>query len=169
MKYNTFRGLLVGGAVLLVLGALGTCVVLVVRRAEPEPIARPTPIGLPDPIPLGPTATVAPAAPEPDPSTSTELPLRPMDRELLELAKRPIAGDKVKDAFPRARHKVNLYKDAGQTQVNRAKLDLDRDEKWDEKWTFEGAGKVKRQIAPNDDEQYSLEFRLEGERWVKKG
>ncbi|MBK9967379.1 MAG: hypothetical protein IPP07_21885 [Holophagales bacterium] len=66
---------------------------------------------------------------------------------------------------------MNLYQDAGQPRVNRLKIDLDRDEKWDEKWTFvTGGGReiVKRQVAPNDDEVYTLEFLLDGERWMPK-
>jgi hypothetical protein len=55
--------------------------------------------------------------------------------------------------------------------VNRLKVDLDRDEKWDEKWTFAsdgGTDGVKRQVAPNDDEAYTEEYRLDGERWRRK-
>lgn len=97
--------------------------------------------------------------------------LRPMDKDILVLVARSISGEKLKDAFPSKPYKVNIYRDAGQQRVNRLKIDFDRDEKWDEKWTFEGEGaleKVKRQVAPADDETYSVEYRLSAERWVRK-
>jgi hypothetical protein len=94
-----------------------------------------------------------------------------MDREILDRVAQGISGDKAKDAVRGRPWKVNLYRDAGQSRVNRLKIDLDRDEKWDEKWTFTtdgGKDVVKRQVAPNDDEAYTLEYRLEGESWQKK-
>jgi hypothetical protein len=112
------------------------------------------------------------AATSSQPAGPTEVPtggiaLRPMDQEVLTKARQPITGERVKDATAGRPYKVSLYKDAGFTTVNRAKLDLDRDEKWDEKWTFEGE-EVKRQVAPADDEQYTDEYRLRGGVWIKK-
>ena len=63
--------------------------------------------------------------------------------------------------------KVNLYQDAGKKSVNRLKIDLDGDGKWDEKWTIED-DQVKRQVAPADDERYTEEWRLRGDVWVRK-
>ena len=90
-----------------------------------------------------------------------------MDEAILMRVAQGIAGDKEKDATAGKPYKVSLYKDAGQAKINRAKVDLDRDEKWDEKWTFEGL-EVKRQVAPADDEVYTEEYRLRGGAWVKK-
>lgn len=95
------------------------------------------------------------------------IPVLPMHTRILERARQPISGDKVKDAFNTEAWKVNLYQDAGDTKPNRLKLDLDRDNKWDEKWTFEG-DEVKRQIAPADDEIYTEEWRLRAGAWVRK-
>ena len=119
--------------------------------------------------------TAAPAdsgrAPGPAAPAGEGTALRPFDNEVLALGSRSLSGEKVKDALPGKTFKVNLYQDAGKTRVNRLKIDLDRDDKWDEKWTFEEEGgrvEVKRQIAPADDEQYIEEYRLRAGRWVRK-
>jgi hypothetical protein len=144
----------------------------------PQPPARPV-------TRFEPPASVEPTRPEPmmprepepvpEPTVASAeetdgAPLRAMDTRILERATRPISGDKVKDAFPGESWKVNLYRDVGHAGVNRLKIDLDRDEKWDEKWSFESGDRqeVKRQVAPNDDEGYTLEFRLRNNRWVSK-
>ena len=90
---------------------------------------------------------------------------RPWDSFLVGKAGADLGGDKVKDAPGGTAYKVNLYQDAGQSSMNRAKVDLDRDEKWDEKWTFAPDG-ITRQVAPNDDEQYSQTFLWSGGSWV---
>ena len=167
MRFKTFRSLVIVGAVgagaagLYGLSRLG-------EGSSPEPppatVERPArAVALPE----APAASSAAAA-APDASPDA---LRPMDREILARVEEGISGDKAKDAVRGRSWKVNLYRDAGQSRVNRLKIDLDRDEKWDEKWTFStegGAEKVKRQVAPNDDEAYTEEYRLEGERWRRK-
>ena len=65
-----------------------------------------------------------------------------------------IGASKRKDVTTGRAFKVNVYQDDGHSTVNRAKVDLDRDDKWDEKWTFDGAT-ITRQIAPADDETYT--------------
>ncbi len=55
--------------------------------------------------------------------------------------------------------------------MNRLKVDLDRDERWDESWTIEPDGadlKVKRQVSPTDDGTYTVELRLQHGRWIPK-
>ncbi|MBK9001436.1 MAG: hypothetical protein IPM35_37425 [Myxococcales bacterium] len=166
MKYTTFRGLLIGGGLLLVLGAFGSCLLCAGSQAlSPKP---PPPVA---------TVVVPSAAPLPTPAAAPtvtavvftdSMPVTDVHRAVLAASKQNISGDKGKDALRGQAYKVNLYKDPGQTRVNRLKLDLDRDDKWDEKWTLEDGGKVKRQIAPADDENYTLEYRLEGEYWRKK-
>ncbi|MFN7975357.1 MAG: hypothetical protein U0166_23890, partial [Acidobacteriota bacterium] len=92
-------------------------------------------------------------------------------RAILDRAAQNISGDKVKDAFPGEYYKVNLYRDAGEAKVNRLKIDLDRDDRFDEKWTFLPAGpadQVKRQVSPQDDDtSYTVEYMLRAERWVQ--
>lgn len=140
MKFKTFRRLVIAGAGLTV----GAGVAYFVTREPPPP---------PPPLQVLTAHTDA-----------GDLSLRPNDLKVLDLARQGIAGDKVKDAL-RGEWKVNLYRDAGQAGVNRLKIDLDRDEKWDEKWTFSGS-EVKRQVAPGDDENYTLEYLLGDGAWI---
>jgi hypothetical protein len=174
VKYKTFRMLMIGGALLLVLGGLGTCVVcagigVLSSSPAPEPPRAPiAPAPQLEPTPA-PTSTATLASPtDPVEPGADSLAVTERDRAVLAVAKQNISGDKVKDALPGRAYKVNLYKDAGESKVNRLKVDLDRDDKWDEKWTFEDPDKVKRQIAPADDDNYTVEYRLEGEYWRKK-
>lgn len=89
-----------------------------------------------------PTQVTAPAAPATTTNPDAKLPagfvaVRPMDVEILAAAAANISGDKVKDAIRGRPWKVNLFKDPGQAKVNRVKIDLDRDDTWDEKWSWD--------------------------------
>ena len=170
MRYKTFRTLAIVGVVGV--GAAGLYG-LSRRGGSPESAAAPPAASAPAPLAVAAAepapiraALAGPAQAEAS-STSPDA-FRPMDREILDRVSQGISGDKAKDAVRGRPWKVNLYKDAGRARVNRLKIDLDRDEKWDEKWTFTSEGGkdvVKRHVAPNDDEAYSLELRLEGESW----
>lgn len=174
MKYNTFRALLIGGGILVVgagiTGAALTCSsddpkgkAASATNAAPKRSAAPSASGE---VAAKPPATAATSAP-----TTPEGAIRPVDTAVLAKLHEKLLGDKVKDVFPGAAYKVSLYQDAGKALPNRLKIDLDRDEKWDEKWTIEtedGKEKIKRQVAPNDDENYSLEYRLENQAWIPK-
>ncbi len=81
-----------------------------------------------------------------------------MDDQILTAVKAGISGAKAKDVFRNAPYKVNLYEEQGQGSVNRAKIDLNRNGKWDEKWDWTPSGTVKREVAPNDDEQYTDKY-----------
>jgi hypothetical protein len=193
MKYKTFRGLVMAGGGLAVLFGCGGlawwCGSGVMRAgeerraglAEPgaaSPHTQPTSlIAPPKPTALGARPVEAPGpsptnatAPLPAGASEQGIPLRPMDRELLELAGRDISGDKVKDALKGRSYKVNVYKDAGEARVNRLKVDLDRDDKFDEKWTLSPArDDIRRQVSPADDDTtYTEEYRLRGEVWIRK-
>jgi hypothetical protein len=136
---------------------------------------------------LGGFADDAPAAPEvvvvgdepraetppadtsgPPPSAAPDDPnaLRSVDEKVLARIKGSISGAKVKDAFKSEVWKANLYQDTGFSSPNRVKVDLDRDDRWDEKWTVED-GRVKREVSPDDDgANYTLEYHLAGDRWT---
>lgn len=45
-------------------------------------------------------------------------------------------NSKNKDALGRGSWKVNLYEETGDDHYDRAKIDRDRDESWDEKWNY---------------------------------
>lgn len=117
----------------------------------------------------GPAPTVAEAAPGIPATPTDELALRPMDAEILAAADANISGDKAKDAIKGHAWKANLYKDAGESRVNRVKVDLDRDDKWDEKWTWKNGG-VTREVASKDDEAYDRMFSLDktGKAWLPR-
>jgi hypothetical protein len=176
LKYTTFRNLLlVGGACVVVGAGAYAC-----SRSTSGSSAS----GLPSssassPAPTAPATVLVVTPPDPSPAAPvTSAPasatiassngLRPVDRDILAWRKTAtMTGDKAKDVFPGKPYKVDGYKDEGKTGVSRVKVDLDRDGKWDEKWDFDG-DKVKRKVAPADDENYQQEFRLEGEAWRVK-
>jgi guanyl-specific ribonuclease Sa len=92
--------------------------------------------------------------------------LRAVDNDVLALvAKTPVA-DKVKDATRGKPYKVNLYSDDKKV-YNRAKIDLDRDDKWDESWTWKGS-QIERQVSPSDNEQFTEVWILSAGAWRKK-
>lgn len=169
MRYKTFRNLAVAGVVCAGAGGL-----YLVSRGGSDPEA--ASYIAPDPNPAPATRRVAdvppPALPQPSDATDASPDaLRPMDGEILDRVAKGISGGKGKDAIKGRAWKVNLYQDEGHSRVNRLKIDLDRDDKWDEKWTFLTEGgqvAVKRQVAPNDDEAYTDEYLLDGERWRRK-
>lgn len=93
--------------------------------------------------------------------------LLPVHRWLLGQATRNLGAAKEKDATRGQPFKVNLYQDSGAATVTRAKVDLDRDDKWDEKWTFATDG-ISRKVAPGDDEVYSESYAWDGSGWVRQ-
>jgi len=176
MKFKTFRGVLIGGAVVAAAGGAywvtrprPTSVYVPAPApapgAAPKPTPPPTPPPNPQPTPNpSPTPTPTPTpAPTADPNA-----LRPMDQEILARVREGISGDKLNDSIKGRSYRVNLYKDPGKPGVNRLKLDLDRDGKWDEKWNLEADGRVKREVAPADDEHYTDSYILDGSAWKRK-
>lgn len=93
--------------------------------------------------------------------------LRDVDNELMSWIGKDLGSKKRKDAVKGNAWKINLYQDAGKTAMNRAKVDLDRDDKWDEKWTFDGKN-ISRKVSPADDENYSEEFDWSGSDWTAR-
>lgn len=110
-------------------------------------------------------SNVAPATPSGD--TKSDLAAREWDAEVIAWSKRSISGDKMKDATKGKSYKLNLYKDADKTTVNRAKLDINRNDKFDEKYTFETT-KITLQRAPADDENYTETYHWNGTGWTKE-
>jgi hypothetical protein len=94
--------------------------------------------------------------------------LRTVDREVLDLIRRRTADtDKIKDALPGRNYKVNLYRDAGFNRWNRVKIDLNRNNRWDEKWTIKD-NVIIRQVSSRDDEVYDQKFVLTGNQWQRQ-
>ena len=95
--------------------------------------------------------------------------LRTVDREVLDLIRRRKADrDKVTDALPGRTYKVNLYRDAGFNRWNRVKIDLNRNNRWDEKWTIRDDSRITRNVSSRDDEVYDQKFILIGDRWQRQ-
>lgn len=173
VKFQTFRALALGGVFLVgglgLFGLYASChsddsKAAATATADDATSTRSTQARPPPKAP----ATGSPgttSAPTGDPSEVTSL-----HKQVLDRMAAGFPGDKVKDAVKTDAVKVNLYKDPDGTR--RAKLDLDRDDKWDEKWTFEGASgvdAVKRQVSTKDDDStYDVEYRLQAGRWVLK-
>lgn len=189
MKYKTFRGLLLAGGVVAVLGACGGLGLWCSSRPktqvpQPKPVVeRQAPVSATVPPmtqerPRTAQGSVTPPAPVVSnataPLSASEkargIPLRPMDLEILARAAGSISGDKIKDAISGRSYKVNLYQDAGETRINRLKIDLDRDDKFDEKWTLSPArDDIRRQVSSvDDDKTYDEEYRLRGDMWLRK-
>jgi hypothetical protein len=170
MKFKTFRTIVIGVAAVASLG-MGALAFRACSRSEPKADTEAPPQQVAASTPTSPPAHKPTsqgwrsAGGEAKPAEPGGL--RAMDQRILERVKQPVA-DKVKDAFKTEPYKVNLYNEGG---AIRAKVDLDRDEKADEKWDFEDdAGKqvVKRRVSSRDDEAYDLEYRLVEGRWVEK-
>jgi hypothetical protein len=111
-------------------------------------------------------ATAAPPAPTPAATpvvAATQLPA--IDQDVIALVGRTPVQEKIKDATKGKPYKVNLYSDDGK-RFNRAKVDLDRDDKWDESWTFDETGGTEKKVSTTDTENYDRSYRLNGDRWV---
>ncbi|MFO0576294.1 MAG: hypothetical protein U1A78_20005 [Polyangia bacterium] len=187
MKYTTFRNLIVLGGLGAAVGSMYMCLRPGAVHVSPTPAVvssssqgasapespRPLPAQAASaaqaPVPAAALAPTAPTAKRADAPTGGEA-LRPLDDEVLRLAGQRMTTDKVKDAVPGRPYKINLYVEGG--RVVRAKVDLNRNEKWDEKWSFDiegGTPVVKRQVSPTDDDSsYPLKYRLAGKAWVKE-
>ncbi len=116
------------------------------------------------------TSGTAAATPPPT-TTTTATPAgggRPVDNDMFHLrGALPVTSDKIKDATKGKPYKINLYSDDNKVW-NRAKVDLNRNDKWDESWTWKADGSVERQVAPKDDEKYTETYRWQGGAWLKK-
>lgn len=170
MKFKTFRMLVIGGAVALVGTAVWQCrgrpeeqrahdrEVLGLDAPQPAPVA--SRVADVRPVAAAGSADVpalagGPVAGHPSP-----------EAYLLAILGKPADADKLKDVTSGVGAKINVYNEGGAWA--RAKVDHDRDEKWDEKWDFNSDGVVERQVAPADDEQYSETYRLVGGAWIKQ-
>lgn len=155
MKLKTFITLATVGLISLGGVAVGG-VALFWPDAPAELVANPVPAAAPVPT-AAPTATPAPAA---APTGN----LTPAQQATMAYAKKEIGTSKLKDVSKGKPYKINVYPGDGTTLAGRAKIDLDRDDKWDEKWTFDGDS-VQRKVSPSDDENYTETYLWNGEDW----
>ncbi|MES2463454.1 MAG: hypothetical protein V4671_23010 [Armatimonadota bacterium] len=184
MKYNTFvklRGLIIAALCgLLFLGVWSGC------RARQEantpvsgtpvsPMENPSetpnrPAG--EKSPPGPRKGGKPGKPAPVAGTSD---FTDIHREILKMQKEPLSkgedkGDSLRWVVSDAGIKAEFRSDKskGSTTWNRVKIDYNNNKQYEEKWDFKPDGSIKRQVSPNDDNRYTEEYRLQGEKWVRK-
>ena len=151
MKYTTFRNSLLSVGALC---ALGSAAFVVTRSTSPHPApAKP------------PAQVVVPTEPPPQAAAPAPAANLPYVDYLVRTLGTSAQGDKLKDAVGVTGPKVNLYAEAG--VWTRAKVDLDRDEKWDERWRFHEGGSVERETSPLDDERYDERLVFKGGAWTK--
>ena len=172
MKYRTFRNLILLGGVAVLAGFGATCVLLVRSIPSGQTAARtasssaPSSVGATN-VPPQPGGTSANGGAAP--AAQFERGQRREDQLILNfLARTPATTDKVKDAFPRERFKVNFYRDDAGPNWTRLKIDTDRDGRDDEKWELQNGQPAKRRVATRDDEQYDREYRWRDSQWVEK-
>ena len=65
--------------------------------------------------------------------------------------------------------RIAVYQEEGRRSVTSARVDLDRDDRWDERWVFEEDGRVRREVSPADDEDYTVFEVLAGDAFVPEG
>jgi len=108
---------------------------------------------------------------------SNQMPVSSMDNEIMQYqrstntaAGKPDDKGGLKYFITTNAYKLDLRCDQakGFAYWNRIKVDYDQDKQWDEKWSFSNSGKIKREIASNDDGNYNLAYELQGSNWVKK-
>ncbi len=163
MKYTTFRNLMIICGSVALLGSCTFCAYVyrsstslsTPEVASKRPSAEPSPVVEPSPVnaPPGPTSADN---------------LRRIDHMVLEAIRRPVSGDKIKDAFPGEPFKINVYRDEGKTGWNRVKVDYNRNEKWDEKWELVAGQPSKRMVSSKDDEKYDEAYRWMDNKWIKQ-
>ena len=96
--------------------------------------------------------------------------LRDVDRLLLlDWKGQDLRSSKRADVARGRPYRVDVYQEDGARTTTRARVDLDRDERWDEEWVFEPDGGVRRKLAPNDDEDFRVFEVWTGERFVREG
>lgn len=147
-------------AVPLVLGNVYTAWRESAARTAPPP---------PPPIPI------APAAPAPAPVAEPVEPPEPHDRPLWPRAVDALVFGGVeggidapvdqRDVDPAAPHRVDLARAAVGGLATAAKVDLDRDGRWDERWSMGDV--VTREVSPADDGRYTERYRWEEGDWVR--
>lgn len=108
---------------------------------------------------------VFPAAPPPSPAprptaappvrTEPEVfpELRPVDEAAMSALERPLPSAIVEDASPGRPFRVRLARAADPATPGTLTIDLDRDGRFDEKWTL--STPIARDVSPADDEQYT--------------
>ena len=156
-----------GSAAFLALGGLG----LIAAFLAPDPVVlEPAHADRGPATPNAPDPVTDATPPEPVPPAGDPLEGLPAEREADRAVSSRVGTDlgakKLKDVTKGQPYKVNLYQDEGHATLNRAKIDLDRDDQWDEKWTIDGHS-ISRKVSPGDDQDYSVSQVWSDGGWVE--
>ncbi len=153
-----------GAVGFLALGGLGVLAAVF----APDPHSEVTDHGIViAPAPAPPTDPEPPTDVSPVVDSLEGLPVdRAADRVISSRIGTDLGSTKLKDVSKGQPYKVNLYQDEGHPSLNRAKIDLDRDDLWDEKWTIDGDS-ISRKVSPGDDEDYSVSQVWSDGSWVE--
>ena len=120
----------------LVLGVTGLLAYCCSQESAPPTPPPSSFVAGPVAAPAAPPAPVASATPAATPPAAGDL-----ARELLVIQRashQATPNEKVKDALSGYPWKVNLYEETGDNQYDRLKIDKNRDDRWDDSWTFKG-------------------------------
>lgn len=172
MKYSTFRLVRLGVIVVLCIGiviGLRSCMGCGQQhmRVENHPENRSS----------QPTVQSPASQPEARPTLGAAvMPITDADRAVLSYHDSPLvknlddSGENYKKFVKASGYNLDLRCDfkKGFDGWNRIKVDWDKDKQWDEKWSFNEKGEVKRQISPDDDGNYAYSYILQGTQWVLK-
>jgi len=101
---------------------------------------------------------------EPTDSTDNVFDLRPVDQDVLPLVGTKVSG-KQEDALPGKAYRVNLYSMNRSQRVDRIDIDIDRDNKVDERWNVRG--QIRRETNPGDDGKFTEVYVLQKDKWRK--
>jgi hypothetical protein len=160
MKLRNFLLLVV----LVGVGAVSVSYMACSKHDEPKVADKPM---------VPPVTDIKPAVPPPTPlatpdaavAATADLAARPYDADVLAWRSKTAPKGKIKDAAPKASYKLDLYQDAGKSTIDRAKLDANRNGKWDDKYTFDG-DTITLEHAPADDEKYTEKYHWNGSGWT---
>lgn len=159
MKLTHFLAIVIGASAAGLWLLVRTCSHPTSGKAPPALAApAPAPATTPEPLPVA----------APPPATGAEMPARAWDAEVIQWSRKAISGDKQKDVTRGKPYKVNVYRDPGHATVDRAKVDTNRNDKWDEKYSFDG-DTITLEIAPADDESYTQTYHWTGSAWLPEG
>ena len=179
MKYATFtkiRGTVVAGiCAALGFGMWSGCRERMREVPVPPPVdvTRPNVSEPPSPLPDGPTGK--PKQPTKAAPVLGTADFTDVHREIIKMQKSPLTkgedkGDSLRWVVSDAGIKAEFRSDKsrGSTTWNRVKIDYNNNKHYEEKWDFKPDGSIKRQVAPSDDDNYTEEYKLQGEKWVRK-
>lgn len=177
MKYESFKKLRIVG----IIGVIGAAIFGISqcsskKRTDPYAGRMPAPAAGQQGAPS--TATGQPyrqqASARPDYGAQT-LPLSPTDRQIIDHQKSGTATGKqdengLKQTVVMGGMKLDMRSDTkkGYSYWNRIKVDYNQNRAWDEKWSFGKDGKIRREVSPSDNEDYTIRYTLQGDHWEKQ-